>query len=81
MKDAKMSATESVKAFLDTYSEVEVYFNYCYEVMRDPNYSEFRRKYLVGTTAEGYSFSSIEIKYADITEYLRKRYIDWKRRG
>ena len=44
---------------------------------KTPNYSEFCRKYLNGTTQDGVSFDSITIKRKEVTEYLRGKYSIW----
>lgn len=53
------------------------YFEECYGEAKLPNYSEFCRKYLNGTTAEGVSFNSITIKRRELTSFLRNKYNLW----
>lgn len=69
---------ESVKNYIEQKnSGVIEYFEECYEELKKPNYSEFCRKYLDGTTAEGVAFDSIDLERNDLTEYLRNKYKLW----
>jgi len=57
--------------------EMAIYFEECKEENKQPNYSEFCRKYLNGETKEGISFSSIKIKRRGLTEFMRNKYKLW----
>lgn len=53
------------------------YFEECYIEGKQPNYSEFCRKYLEGTTSEGIAFNSIKLKRRELTSFLRNNYKLW----
>lgn len=53
------------------------YFEECFKEEKQPNYSEFCRKYLDGTTAEGVAFNSIKLKRRELTIFLRNSYKLW----
>lgn len=53
------------------------YFEECFSEEKKPNYSEFCRKYLEGTTSEGVAFNSIKLKRRDLTIFLRNKYKLW----
>ena len=73
-----MDKTESVKNYIEGRdSGVDDYFIECNKEGKLPNYSEFCRKYLSGTTSEGVSFSSIGIVRKDLTKILRNKYKLW----
>lgn len=73
-----MNKNESVINYIEGKdSGVIDYFEECYSEMKQPNYSEFCRKYLNGTTAEGVSFNSIGIVRKDLTQFLRNKYKLW----
>ena len=53
------------------------YFEECFKENKKPNYSEFCRKYLEGTTSEGIAFNSIKLKRRELTIFLRNNYKLW----
>lgn len=53
------------------------YFEECFKENKQPNYSEFCRKYLEGTTSEGVAFNSIKLKRRELTIFLRNNYKLW----
>ena len=53
------------------------YFEECFKENQKPNYSEFCRKYLEGTTSEGIAFNSIKLKRRELTIFLRNNYKLW----
>lgn len=68
----------SVVAYLEeNKEELTEYFNECRAESKQPNYSEFCRKYLNGETKEGVSFSSIKLKRKELTLFLRNKYKLW----
>ena len=69
---------ESVMNYLEKCSFVMIeYFEECYRGIKNPNYSEFCRKYLSGTTSEGVAFNSIKLKRRELTNFLRNKYKLW----
>ena len=73
-----MTANESIIKYLEEDKvSTEDYFEECYNELKEPNYSEFCRKYLNGTTFEGYSFNSSKVKRSQMTVYLREKYNGW----
>lgn len=73
-----MSSNDSVILYLENNNSImKEYFEECYNEVKQPNYSEFCRKYLEGTTAEGVAFNSIELKRREITVFLRNNYKLW----
>lgn len=68
----------SVMGYLEENNfELKSYFTECKVEFKQPNYSEFCRKYLNGETREGISFNSIKVKREELTSYLRKKYKLW----
>lgn len=68
----------SVMGYLEENNfELKSYFTECKVESKQPNYSEFCRKYLNGETREGISFNSIKVKREELTSYLRKKYKLW----
>lgn len=75
-----MISNKSVINYLEVNRFVmEEYFDECLAESKLPNYSEFCRKYLEGTTAEGVSFHSISLKRGELTIFLRDSYNLWKK--
>lgn len=73
-----MIENESVINYLEKNNDIMIeYFEECYNEMKNPNYSEFCRKYLNGTTAESVSFDSIKLKRRELTDFLRNKYKLW----
>lgn len=73
-----MGMSKSVINFLEKNENIMTdYFKECLVMSKTPNYSEFCRKYLNGTTQDGVSFDSITIKRKEVTEYLRGKYSIW----
>lgn len=73
-----MSSNDSVILYLENNNNImKEYFEECYNEVKQPNYSEFCRKYLEGTTAEGVAFNSIKLKRREITVFLRNNYKLW----
>lgn len=73
-----MTANESIVNYLEGDTDsIRGYFDECFENGKQPNYSEFCRKYLNGTTREGYDFSSSKVKRSELTCYLRSKYVCW----
>lgn len=72
----------SVMGYLEeNEEELFAYFGECKEDDKQPNYSEFCRKYLNGETKEGISFNSIKIKRRGLTEFMRNKYKLWVNLG
>lgn len=68
----------SVLSFLENNNHiVKEYFDECFTEEKKPNYSEFCRKYLEGTTSAGVSFDSIMLKRGELTNFLRNSYKLW----
>lgn len=68
----------SVIDYLESNNSImKEYFEECYKEEKLPNYSEFCRKYLEGTTSEGVAFNSIKLKRRDLTIFLRNNYKLW----
>lgn len=73
-----MSSNDSVILYLENNNSImKEYFEECYNEVKQPNYSEFCRKYLEGTTSEGVAFNSIKLKRREITVFLRNNYKLW----
>lgn len=69
---------ESVINYLDSNNYImKEYFEECFMECKQPNYSEFCRKYLEGTTSEGVAFDSIQLKRRELTTFLRNNYKLW----
>lgn len=69
---------ESVINYLENNNYImKEYFEECFSEEKQPNYSEFCRKYLEGTTAEGVTFDSIKLKRRELTIFLRNNYKLW----
>lgn len=72
------SYNESVTSFLLENSYImKEYFDECFNEGKRPNYSEFCRKYLEGTTSEDIAFDSIKLKWGELTKFLRNNYNLW----
>lgn len=69
---------KSVIEYLEANSYImKEYFEECFTEDKLPNYSEFCRKYLEGTTSEGIAFNSIVLKRRELTVFLRNNYKLW----
>lgn len=68
----------SVINYLENNNDrMKEYFEECLKEDKQPNYSEFCRKYLEGTTSEGIAFNSIKLKRRELTIFLRNNYKLW----
>lgn len=73
-----ITATESIINFLSTDTlTMEEYYEECYNNDKLPNYSEFCRRFLNGTTIDGYSFKDINVKRGEVTSFIRNQYSLW----
>lgn len=69
---------KGVISYLESHNYImKEYFEECYSENKQPNYSEFCRKYLEGTTSEGIAFNSIKLKRRELTIFLRNNYKLW----
>lgn len=70
-----MEITDSIIEYLkENRSLVIEYCEGCRRRGTKPNYSEFCRRYLNGTTTGGHSFSSIKADRERLTEYIRSNF-------
>lgn len=69
---------KNVIAYLEDNNYImKEYFDECFKENKNPNYSEFCRRYLEGTVAEGVAFDSIRLKRKELTIFLRSKYKLW----
>lgn len=77
-KSYNKEVTDKVIRYIDdNESIVSEYFIACKNAFKYPNYSEFCRKYLVGTISEGVGFDSTLIARSLVTKHLRDLYSVW----